>query len=248
MHIIRREEPKDPNVQVFYHDDATGSAIAVQKNEYPPEAAPSLVPPASSKSRSPSKKRATQPEQPTEYFSIPVAEPLDLTGQPPKKWDTSYRTIQTISGATFGTRVWKSSGAKAEPLKPPPNWVLAPIYSNMSSGNAQGGSAADKAAGGGAGTGTGTPTGAPGKRGRKSKAELAVLAAAAADGTLTPVGKRSKAPKKPKKEKVGKSALAAAAVAAEAAAAAAAAIVDEPGSGAVTPSILPEDVEMASAS
>jgi len=50
------------------------------------------------------------------------------------------------------------------------------------------------------------------------------------------VGKRSKAPKKAKEEKVGKGALVAAAV------------VDEPGSGAVTPSVLPEDVEMASAS
>jgi len=40
----------------------------------------------------------------------------------------------------------------------------------------------------------------------------------------------------PKKEKVGKGILVAAAV------------VDEPGSGAVTPSALPEDVEMASAS
>jgi len=234
MYIIRREEPKDPNVQVFYHDDTAAPATAVPKNEYPPEAVPSLAPPAS-KSRSPSKKRATQPEQPTEYFSIPVAEPLDLNGQPPKKWDTSYRVIQTISGATFSTRVWKSSGVKAEPLKPPPNWVLAPIYPTTSSGTAQGGSAADKAAGG-AGTGTGTPTGGPGRRGRKSKAELAVLAAAAADGTLTPVGKRSKAPKKPKKEKVGKGTLVAAVV------------VDEPGSGAVTPSVLPEDVEMASAS
>ena len=190
------------------------------------------MPPASSKTRSPSKQRVAQPEQPPEYFSIPVAEPLDLNGQPPKKWDTSYRTIQTISGATFGTRVWKSSGVKAEPLKPPPNW--APIYPTTSSGTAQAGSAADKAAGG-AGTGAGTPTGAPGKRGRKSKAELAVLAAAAADGTLTPVGKRSKAPKKPKKEKVVKSSLAVDVA------------VDEPGSGAVTPSIQPEDVEMAPA-
>jgi len=50
------------------------------------------------------------------------------------------------------------------------------------------------------------------------------------------VGKRPKAPKKPKKEKVGKGALVAAV------------IVDEPGSGAVTPSVFPEDVEMVSAS
>jgi len=117
-------------------------------------------------------------------------------------------------------------------MKPPPSWVLASTYPTTSSGTAQGGSAADKAAGG-AGIGKGIPTGGPG---RQSKAELAVLAAAAADGTLTPVGKRSKAPKKLKKEKVGKGALVAAVV------------VDEPGSGAVTPSVLPEDVEMASAS
>ena len=234
MHIIRREEPNDPNVQVFYHDDAATPATAGQKNEYPPESTSSLVPPAPSKARSSSKQRAIPSDQPTEFFSIPIAEPLDLNGQPPKKWDTSYRTIQTISGATFGTRVWKSNGVKAEPLKPPPNWVLAPIYPTTSSGSAQAGSAADKAAGGaGTGTGrTGTPTGAPVKRGRKSKAELAVLAAAAADGTHTPVGKRSKAPKKPKKEKVGKSALG----------------VDEPESGAVTPSLQPEDVEMVPAS
>jgi len=50
------------------------------------------------------------------------------------------------------------------------------------------------------------------------------------------MGKTSKALKKPKKEKVGKGTLVAAAV------------VDEPGSGAVTPSVLPEDVEMVSAS
>jgi len=229
MSIIRREEPNDPNVQVFYHDDAAAPATAVQKNEYPPEAASSLVPPVSNKPRAPSKQRTTKAEQPTEYFSIPVAEPLDLNGQPPKRWSTSYRTIQTISGATFGTRVWKSDGVKAEPLKQPPNWVLAPIY--PTSATAQVGSAADKAASG-TGTGAGTPAGAPTKRGRKSKAELAVLAAAAADGTITPVGKRTKAPKKPKKEKVGKSAL----------------VVDEPGSGAVTPSVQPEDVEMAPAS
>ena len=42
--------------------------------------------------------------------------------------------------------------------------------------------------------------------------------------------------KKPKKKQVGKGTLVAAAV------------VDEPGSGAVTPSVLPEDVEMVSAS
>ena len=234
MYIVRREEPNDPNVQVFYHDDAAAPATAVPKNEYPPEAMPSLVPPVPPKARSSSKQRAIPPDQPIEFFSIPIAEPLDLNGPPPKKWATSYRTIQTISGATFGTRVWKSNGVKAEPLKPPPNWVLAPMYPTTSSGTAQAGSAADKA-GGGAGTGTGrtgTPTGAQVKRGRKSKAELAVLAAAAADGTHTPVGKRSKAPKKPKKEKVGKTALG----------------VDEPESGAVTPSLQPEDVEMVPAS
>lgn len=122
---------------------------------------------------------------------------------------------------------------KAEPLKPPPNWVLAPMYS--SSGAAQSGSAADKATGNG-GTGAGTPTGAPAKRGRKSKAELAVLAAAAAaDGTLTPGGKKHKAPKKPKKERKAKASKGTL-------------VVDEPGSGAVTPSVQPEDVEMASAS
>ena len=108
MYIIRREEPKDPNVQASYHDDTAAPATAVPKNESPPDAVPSLAPPASSKPRSPSKKRATQPEQPTEFFSIPVAEPLDLNGQLPKEWDTPYRTIYTISGATFGTRVWKS--------------------------------------------------------------------------------------------------------------------------------------------
>ena len=231
IYIIRRDEPNDPNVQVFYHDDATAPATVAPKNEYPPEAAPSLVPPAPSQPRSPSKQRATQPEQPTEFFSIPVADPLDLNGNPPKKWSTSYRTVQTISGATFGTRVWKSNGVKAEPLKPPPNWVLAPIYPTTSSATAQAGSAADKAASGAA-TGAGTPTGAPTKRGRKSKAELAVLSVAGADGTLTPVGKKPKAPKKPRKEKVKKSAL----------------VVDEPGSGAVTPNIQPEDVEMAPAS
>ena len=231
IYIIRREEPNDPNVQVFYHDDAATPGTVAQKNEYPPEATPSLAPPAPSKTRSPSKQRAIQPEQPTEFFSIPVADPLDLNGNPPKQWNTSYRTIQTISGATFGTRVWKSIGVKAEPLKPPPNWVLAPIYPGTSSAAAQAGSGADKAAGSGVAR-TGTPTGAPTKRGRKSKAELAVLAAATGDGTLTPGGKKPKAPKKPKKEKVGKNAL----------------VVDEPGSGAVTPSVLPEDVEMAPAS
>ena len=117
---------------------------------------------------------------------------------------------------------------KAEPLKPPPNWVLAPIYPATSSTTAQAGAGVDKVTGSG-GTGTGTPTGGHAKRGRKSKAELAVLAA---DGTLTPGGKKPKAPKKPKKERVKKSALG----------------VDEPGSGAVTPSVQPEDVEMAPAS
>ena len=232
VYFIRREEPNDPNVQVFYHDDAAPPATVAPKNEYPPEPAPSLVPPTPSQPRSPSKQRATQPEQPPEYLSIPVADALDLNGNPPKKWNTSYRKIQTISGATFGTRVWKSNGARAEPLKPPPNWVLAPIYPTTSSITTQAGAAADKVPGS-AGTGAGTPTGPPAKRGRKSKAELAVLAAAAGDGTLTPVGKKKpKAPKKPKKEKVGKSALGA----------------DEPESGAVTPSVQPEDVEMAPAS